>query len=148
MWLDNLKELKKDRQMSSKQIAERSNLPERTVTRVFSGCTANPYIDTLDRIATALGCSLGDILAGTKAVVGDSNLSTLQESIDIVNAEKETLMAERDMVIAENTILKEKVNTLSNENELLKMQIMYKDQIIAIHDYYNKLKPKDTKGES
>ena len=36
MWLDNIKELKKKTGLSAKQIAEKTNLPERTVARVFS----------------------------------------------------------------------------------------------------------------
>ena len=36
MWLDNLKELKKEKGLSTKQLAERSNLPEKTVQRVLS----------------------------------------------------------------------------------------------------------------
>ena len=34
MWLDNLKDLKAKTGMSSKQIAEKTNLPERTVIRI------------------------------------------------------------------------------------------------------------------
>ena len=63
MWLENLKDLKKRTGMSSKQIAERTNLPERTVNRIFSGDTDSPYVDTLHRIVTVLGGSLDDILA-------------------------------------------------------------------------------------
>lgn len=134
MWLDNIKNLKKLKNMSVKQIAEGTNLPERTVTRIFSGDTNNPYVDTLHRIVTFLGGSLDDILADTKVVVGDESLATLQENVD-------TVTAERDLIITENNILKDKVAALSAENELLKMQIMHKDEIIALHNYYNKLKP-------
>ena len=142
MWLDNLLEIMKEKNVSPKQLAERSNLPPKTVTRVLSGRTTNPYIDTLDRIATALECSIADILVGTKAVIGNSNLSTLQDDLDAVIAEKETITAERDLVLADNTILKDKVRTLTSEIDLLKMQIMYKDKIIATHEYYNKLENK------
>lgn len=134
MWLDNLKELKKKTGMSVKQIAEATNLPERTVNRIFSGDTDNPYVDTLHRIVTALGSSLDEVLADTKVVLGTQNLATLQASID-------TVIAERDLLLAENTILKDKVNTLTAENEMLKMQLMHKEEIIALHNYYNKLKP-------
>ena len=136
MWLDNLKELKKTKGISVKQIAEKTNLPERTVTRIFSGDTDNPYVDTLHRIVTVLGGSLDDILADTKMVVGEHNLAMLQENVDVVTAE-------RDLIIAENAILKGKVDTLTAENEMLKMEIKHKDEIIAIHNYYNKLKPND-----
>lgn len=132
MWLDNIKELKKKTGMSVKQIAEKTNLPERTINRIFSGDTDNPYVDTLHRIVTVLGGSLDDILADTKVVVGDKNLAILQESIDAITAE-------RDLIVAENAILKNKVTTLTNENEMLKMQLMHKEEIIALHNYYNKI---------
>jgi transcriptional regulator with XRE-family HTH domain len=131
MWLDNLKELKKEKGMSSKQIADATNLPKRTVERIFSGDTDNPYVDTLHRIVSVLDGSLDDILVDTKMVVGDKNLATLQENVDIATAEL-------DLIKAENTILKDKVNTLTAENDLLKMQLAHKEEIISIHNYYNK----------
>ena len=140
MWLDNLKDLKKKTGMSVKQIADRTNLPERTVNRIFSGDTDNPYVDTLHRIVTILGGSLDDILADTKVVVGEENLATLQESVDVVTAE-------RDLTITENSILKDKVATLTAEIELLKMQLRHKEELLALHNYYNKLKPTDSKGD-
>lgn len=139
MWLDNLKELKKKTGMSAKQIADKTKLPERTVSRIFSGDTDNPYADTLHRIVTVLGGSLDDILADTKVVVGESNLATLQESVDVVTAERDLVTAERDLITAENAILKDKVVTLSAEIDVLKMQLKHKEEIIALHNYYNKL---------
>jgi transcriptional regulator with XRE-family HTH domain len=134
MWLDNLKELKKAKGMSSKQIAEKTNLPERTVIRIFSGDTDNPYVDTLHRIVTVLGGSLDVILADTKVVVGNESLVELQENVGVVNAEK-------DILLAENKILQDKITALTSENELLKMQLMHKEELLALHNYYNKLKP-------
>lgn len=139
MWLDNLKELKKEKNMSTKQLAERANLPEKTVIRILSGKTLNPYLDTLDRLAVGLECSIGDIIAGTNAVIGTANLSTLQEDITNVTKEKETIAAERDLVCAENNILKDKVTTLTAEIELLKMKLMHKEELLALHNYYNNL---------
>lgn len=136
MWLENLKQLKKEKGMSSKQIAEKTNLPERTVTRIFSGDTDNPYVDTLHRIVTVLGGSLDDILADTKVVVGEESLVTLQENVDVVTAE-------RDLIITENAILKDKVAALTAENDLLKMQLKHKEEIISLHNYYIKLKSND-----
>ena len=134
MWLDNLKELKKKTGMSAKQIADKTKLPERTVNRIFSGDTDNPYVDTLHRIVTVLGGSLDDILADTKVVVATESLVEVKENANVIEAE-------RDLIIAENAILKGKVDTLTTENEMLKMEIKHKDEIIALHNYYNKLKP-------
>lgn len=120
--------------MSSKQIADKTSLPERTVVRIFSGDTDSPYADTLRRIVQALGGSLDDIFADTKVVVGEKSLATLQDDVAAVTAE-------RDLAIAENAILKDKVNALTAENELLKMQLMHKEELLALHNYYNKIKP-------
>ena len=133
MWLDNLKELKKKTGMSSKLIAEKTSLPERTVVRIFSGDTDSPYADTLHRIVTALGGSLDDILADSKVVVGDKSLATLQEDVA-------TITAERDRLLAENTDLKDTIKALTAENERLKMQLSHKDELLALHNYYNKIK--------
>ena len=133
MWFDNMKALKKKTGLSSKQIAEMTNLPERTVSRIFSGETDNPYITTLIPIVNALGGSLDDIFADTNAVVGTERLATLQENIDVANAEK-------DILIAENKILQDKVNALSSELELTKIKLMHKEELLAVHNYYTKLK--------
>jgi transcriptional regulator with XRE-family HTH domain len=134
MWLDNLKELKKEKGMSTKQIADKTNLPERTVNRIFSGDTDNPYVDTLHRIVTVLGGSLDDILADTKVVVATESLVEVKENANVVEAERNLISAERDRILLENERLK-------TENEMLKMQLKHKEELLALHNYYNKLKP-------
>ena len=131
MWLDTLKELKKSKGLSSKQIAEMTNLPERTVARVFSGDTPNPYADTLYRIVSVLGGSLDDILADSKAVVGSKTLATVLEELDKATAE---LM----LLKAENTMLSDKTKALETENELLKLKLAHKEELLALHNYYIK----------
>ena len=134
MWLENLKELKKKTGMSTKQIADRTNLPERTVNRILAGETDHPYADTLDLIVKALGYDLGDIFADTKVIVATDELVESKESVDMVEAE-------RDLTVVENEMLKSKIAAMTTEIELLKKEIQHKDEIIALHNYYNKLKP-------
>ena len=133
MWLDNLKELKKKTGMSSKQIAEMTHLPERTVSRIFAGESDHPYADTLDRIVKALGYDLGHIFADTEVIVASPKLVEIKDAVDVVEAE-------RDLIVAENEMLKAKVAAMTTEIELLKRELQHKDEIIAIHNYYNKLK--------
>lgn len=133
MWLDNLKELKKAKGMTSKCIAEKTNLPERTVVRIFSGDTPNPYVDTLYRIVAVLDGSLDDVLADSKTVVGSTNLATLQ-------AENDRLSSELTLAQAELAVLKDKVVNLTAENDMLRMKLEHKEEIISLHNYYNKLK--------
>lgn len=129
MWLDNLKELKRTTGMTTKQIAEKTNLPERTVARIFSGETENPYVDTLLRIVAILGGSLDELFAESKIVVGNHNLAALQEELD-------ALKAEMGIISAENAVLKDKVATLSAENDLLRLRLEHKEEIISLHNYY------------
>lgn len=143
MWLDNLRELKKERNVNNKWIAEATNLPERTVNRIFSGDTDNPYVDTLHRIVTVLDGSLDTILADTKVVVGSTDLITQQEDIDRLTAEVEQLTAELALVSAESAVLKDKIVTLTAENDILRLKLEHKEEIIAVHNYYIKLRPND-----
>lgn len=136
MWYQNLLGLYKDYERKGGNrhtLAEGANLPYDTVKRVISGQTANPTLDTLDRLATALNCTLGDILAGTRAVVGDKTLAEVQEELNAMTATKESVEAERDLLKAENAILKDENKSLLAKVELLTMQLNYKDEIIALY---------------
>lgn len=133
MWLDNLKDLKKKTGMSTKQIADMTNLPERTVTRIFSGDTDNPYVDTLRRIVAVLGGSLDDIFTECKTVVANTSLIALQADYDKLTKEASDLQAE-------NVTLKDKVVTLEAELDRLRLTLEHKEEIIALHNYYNKIK--------
>ena len=129
MWLDNLKELKKKANVSNKQLADGTHLPGRTINRIYSGETKNPYIDTLERIAHFFGVPLRDIIADTKLVIGDHTMVTLQENIEVTTAEK-------DLISVENDMLKKKVDALSTELELLKKELTHKEELLALHNYY------------
>lgn len=131
MWLDNLKELKKSKGMSSKQIAELTNLPERTVVRIFSGDTPNPYLDTLHRIVVVLGGSLDDVLADSKTVVGSKSLATLQAELD-------RLTDELSVLNNENVIMKDRLSTIEAENHALRIMLEHKEEIISLHNDYRR----------
>ena len=120
--------------MSTKQIAEKTKLPERTVCRILSGETDHPYVDTLHIIVAALGYSLNDIFADTNAVVATESIVAVKETAEVAEAE-------RDLIIAENAMLKDKVAALTAEIDILKVKLNHKDEIIALHNYYNKIKP-------
>lgn len=129
MWLDNLKELKKKTGMSTKRIVELTNLPERTVIRIFSGETEHPYVDTLDIIVKALGYTLNDIFADTKVIVATDELVDIKDSVDVIAAQNDVMAVENDMLNA-------KVSALTTEIELLKKELAHKDELLALHKYY------------
>ena len=131
MWLDNLKELKKTKGMTIKQIADATKIPESTLKRIFSGETTDPYVTTIHRIAVALDVPLDQILADTNAVLSPKSIVEVKENAEAVEAE-------RDLVLAELKMLRAKVTAQDTEIMLLKKEILHKDEIIALHNYYNK----------
>jgi predicted transcriptional regulator len=136
MWLDNLKELKRVTGMSPKQIADKTNLPERTVIRIFSGDTDNLYVDTLHRIVTVLGGSLDDILADTKVVVATESLVEVKETLEEVKGTANVMEAERDLIKIENERLKIENANMATELQLLKKELQHKEELLALHNYY------------
>ena len=133
MWLDNLKELKKSKGMTIAQLSDATKIPESTIKRIFSGDTTDPYVTTIHRIVIALGGSLDHILADTNAVLSTESLVEVKENADVIEAE-------RDLIIAENAILKSEVAALTAKVAMLEKDIQHKDEHLALHNYYNKLK--------
>ena len=130
MWLDNLKEMRKQSgNPPIKAIADKANLPERTVNRIFSGETDNPYADTLHQIVTALGGTLTDIFVDTNVVVSTERIVELKENVEVIAATK-------DLIAVENDMLKSKLAALTTENEILKRELAHKDELLALHNYY------------
>ena len=136
MWLENLKELKKSKGMTTKQIADATKIPESTLKRIFSGETDDPYISTIHRIVTVLGGSLDHILADTNAVLSTESLAVVKENAEMVEAE-------RDLVLAELEMLRAKTSAQETEILLLKEQLKHKDEILALINYFAKIKPVD-----
>lgn len=137
LWRLNLKELKARVKMSTKQIAEKEHLSEKSVARVLSGEAKSPSVDLVRRIIHALGGTWGEIFSESGAqIVGE------EAAAELVAAA--TYKAERDALAAENVILKEKldacmekIDALRDKNEALK------DEIIATHRYYLKMNTKE-----
>lgn len=133
MWLDIIRTLKKEKGLSIKQLSEMTNLPERSIARIFNGETSNPYMTTLIPIVDALGVSLDSVFLDSKVVVATETVVELKESV-------ETVSSENDILLAENKILQDKVNVLTQELELTKMKLMHKEELLAVHNYYTKIK--------
>ena len=141
MWLENLRELKEKTGMTSKQIADHQNVSEKSVKRVFSGEAKNPGVDLVRKIIDAMGGSWHDIFAESGAVIGNQDLATLQAEANKLTEENAILAQNLNIANIDLSVQKDKVAALETEVELLKMKLMHKEEIIAIHNYYNKLKP-------
>ena len=134
-WLINLIELYNRSDMTFHQIAESENLSEKSVSNVFLGKSKNPGVDLIRRIIHALGGHWSEIFGESGAVIGGQDLATLQAEVDRLKAENDKLKTEKDALTADNIILREKVEVLRDKNDALK------DDIIMLHNHYNKIKP-------
>lgn len=78
--IEKLRQLKKKSHMTNQQIAEKSNIPESTVARIFSGKTPNPTIATVISMARAMGGSVADLLIDEDGTGTEDELSDVSEA--------------------------------------------------------------------
>ena len=137
MWREKIIEAKKAKNITPKMMSEKVRLPEQTITRILSGKTATPRIDTVLDLGASVGLSPTELFSETTAVLSDKNLTLLQEELDKANAALSALQAEFTSLSEETTELKVKNVTLQAENDMLKMKLEHKEEIIRLHDRYN-----------
>jgi transcriptional regulator with XRE-family HTH domain len=124
MWLDKLKDLKKQSGMTTKQIADKAKMAERTVTRILNGETYAPGIDKLRDIVYAMGGSLDDIL-------DESDFKLPTPMVEALKTENATLQNAVNDLTAENVTLKDKNVTLEAEIDRLRLTLAHKEEMLA-----------------
>lgn len=85
---EELKKLKSESKLTTKQISELSGIPESTISRVLSGQTDNPTFDTVCAIVKAMGGSL-DKIVDPQADLAQSDASPLIALYEKIIAQKE-----------------------------------------------------------
>lgn len=138
-WLINLIELKNRSEMTVKQIAEKADLAEKSVSNVFAGKAKNPGVELIRRIMTALGGHWLDIFSESGAVIGGKDLVTLQAEVDRLTEENAVLTSGLTIANLDLTAQKDKVTALENEIKILNIKLEYEKKLVAVHDFYNKL---------
>ena len=91
--IDRMKALKEKCGKTSKEIARDCNLPESTVTRIFSGKTPNPTVATVVAITKAMGGKASDIFDDDVIVdiVNDKTVISSNEHKEIVEIYKKQI---------------------------------------------------------
>jgi transcriptional regulator with XRE-family HTH domain len=138
-WLINLIDLKNKTELTVKQISEKENLAEKSVSNVFLGKSKNPGVDLIRRIIHALGGSWREIFGESDAVIGSQDLATLQTEVDRLTSENEFLTSSLNIANLDLAVQKDKVLVLENENSILKLKLEYEEKLNAVHNFYNKL---------
>lgn len=131
MWRERIIEEMTAKNISKKTMAERMETTEKTVSRLLSDKSKSPYITTVLEAGAAVGLSPIELFAETGLIVGSETLAKLQTDIDRLNNEVSLLQAEL-------AIQKDKVCILTTENDMLRMKLEHKEEIISLHNYYIK----------
>ena len=142
-WLINLRALVARSSLTPKQIADKENMAERTVSRIIAGETSSPGVEPVRKIVHACGGSWSEVFAESGAVIGGQNLIALQEEITRLTDEVALLTSSLNMANLELTIQKDKVSALEAENKLLCLKLEYEEKLNAVHSFYNNLKSSD-----
>lgn len=64
MWLDKIKEMKKESDLTTAEIAYLSKIPEPTLEKLFAGKTKDPKLETMRQLVHFFGYSLDDLEDG------------------------------------------------------------------------------------
>lgn len=114
-YLTYLKELKKERNLSSSDIAEISNIPAATVSRILSGTTPNPTFETISAITLAMGGSL-DKMVGIRSL----DETPLKPQVET------TLVAYADLLNEKDARIKEKEESIRQLKQELRTATKWK----------------------
>lgn len=136
MWREKIIEAKKAKSITTRMMAEKVRLPDQTITRILSGKTETPRIDTVLDLGASVGLSPWELFSESTSVLGDKNLVALQEELDHAKAALSALQAEFASLSEKVTDLKLKNVSLQAENDLLKTKLEHNEEIISLHNYY------------
>ena len=137
MWLDKLKALKKETGTTNKFIAEKTHRSERTIARFFSGETALG-IDEVRDIVLLMGGSLDDILDESDFKMPIPEVEALKAEIDSLSKTIDEMIANETLLKAENAVMSDRIGSLTAENDILRVKLELKDEMLAIHKFYMK----------
>lgn len=136
MWREKIIEAKKAKDITTKMMSDAVKLPENTITRILTGKTLTPRIDTVLDLGKAVGLSSSELFAETTSVIADKSVADLQDELDRTLAALSALQAEYALLSEETTNLRMITVKMQAENELLMLQNKHKDEIIELHNFY------------
>lgn len=88
---DNLKRIRVQRDLSQKDLAERSGVSEGQISKLEIGIQKNPQLETVVAIATALGVSMEELVFGTE---GPNAMKYMLNAIETLPERKQETVKE------------------------------------------------------
>lgn len=139
MWLDKIIDAKKKQNITTKMMADRSRIPEQTITRILSKKTEFPRIDTVLDLGAAVGLTARDLFDETISVIGDKSITALQEELDRANAALTELQEKNEAMTAVIDALKNTLDETKHENDILRVKLDCKDELICLYNRYTSI---------
>ena len=136
MWLDKIIEEKRKKNITTKMMAEKSRIPEQTITRILTKKTEFPRIDTVLDLGASVGLTARDLFDETTSVVGDKSITTLPEELDRVHAAFAALQSDMTAISTDYAMLKSTNDDLRHENDILRIKLECKDELIRLYNRY------------
>lgn len=81
---------KNKKKLTNQKISQLTNIPISNIDKIFSGANINPTLDTIQKIASVLDCSIDDFIDYQKEPVSPIYVDKATQKIaqEIMNSEK------------------------------------------------------------
>jgi transcriptional regulator with XRE-family HTH domain len=113
-WRIALNDLRASKKMSYGQIGNALNLPENTISRLFTGEAKKPDFFFVAQVIRVMGGSVSEILGEGGAYIVSQDVVTLQTQYDELRAENTRLLEDNKLLQAKNTELTDELLNVVN----------------------------------
>ena len=117
MWLDKLRQMKKEAGKTSQMISDETGISKSTIDKLLTGRTKDPALSMVKSIVHSLGYTLDDLDDTKKDIVftnnseGDIHKQKLLENYDLLNENaRHTLVEYSDFMVSKRDNLKDDYN--------------------------------------
>lgn len=110
-WVKNLRAMKEHSGLTTKEIAQKSGIPEPTLEKLFSGATKEPKLTTLQPLVKCLGYSLDELDTGlistqntpsSSGIEDDPTLQTIIDNYKKLNKDGQQALALHSMLLVQS----------------------------------------------
>ena len=136
MWREKINEVKRTKNIRTKNIAEKAMMNEKAVSRILNGERKAPSIEDVIAIGEAVGLSAIELFADSGMVIGEQKVAELTDELNKRDLEITGLRAELRSLSEENATLKALNCTLSAQNEVLLTKLELTEELVETHRYY------------
>jgi lambda repressor-like predicted transcriptional regulator len=136
MWRERIIATRKAKGITIQTMSDNSDphLTPETITRVLSSKTESPRVDTVLNVGRTVGLEPWEIFADDALIVAYQGFLTLQAEFESVKAERDALLSEVETLREGITTASSTVNALNYENDRLRLTITHNEKTMALQE--------------